>query len=272
MKKLISLLTVALVSITVLAQDAKLVLQDGTPIRLRTAENLSSHDAVTGETVDFEVMEDIYVNDVMVVKKGSFAIGTITAAQHKKNMGRQGKLDITIDYVRLLNGEKAQLRGTKQGSGGGHTGAMVGAMVATSLVIWPAAPLFLLMHGKDINIAKGTPITAYVDGDFSIGQVKARKTTVLQSEDSTEQPPTPAPAAAPVAPANPVTPAEVLSESGATKVQTISAARVQSATEPTAPATVVDNGGESLGDAAKRQKQLKACMDLAKNNPSIVCK
>lgn len=186
MKKLISLLIVALLSIGVVAQDSKLVLQDGTPIRLRTAENLSSHDAVKGENVDFEVMEDIYVNDVLVIKKGSFAIGTITEAEHKKTMGRQGKLDITIDYVHLLNGEKAQLRGTKQGSGGGHTGAMVGAIVVTSLIIWPAAPLFLFMHGKDINIAKGTPITAYVDGDFTIGQVKARKTTVLQSEDSSE--------------------------------------------------------------------------------------
>jgi len=214
MKRVISLLMVALLSTGVLAQDAKLVLQDGTPIKLRTAENLSSHDAVTGGTVDFEVMEDIYVNDVLVIKKGSFAIGTITEAQHKKNMGRQGKLDITIDYVRLLNGEKAQLRGTKQGSGGGHTGAMVGAMVATSLIVWPAAPLFLFMHGKDINIAKGTPITAYVDGDFTIGQVKARKTTVLQSEDSTEPAqtqPAPVPAVANTvvtpAPAQAVTPA-----------------------------------------------------------------
>jgi hypothetical protein len=208
MKKLISLLMVALLSVGVVAQDAKLVLLDGTPIKLRTAENLSSHDAVTGGTVDFEVMEDIYVNDVLVVKKGSFAIGTITEAQHKKSMGRQGKLDITIDYVRLLNGEKAQLRGTKQGNGGGHTGAMVGAMVVTSLIIWPAAPLFLFMHGKDLNIAKGTPITAYVDGDFTIGQAKARKTTVLQSEDAAE--PAPAkPAQGPAVANTGVTPAPV---------------------------------------------------------------
>ena len=135
---------VALLSTGVLAQDTKLVLHDGTPIPMRTTANLSSHDAVTGGTIDFEVMEDIYVNDVLVVKKGSPAIGTITDAQHKKTMGRQGKLDITIDYVRLLNGEKAQLRGVKQGSGGGHTGAMVGAMVVTSLVVRPAAPLVLV--------------------------------------------------------------------------------------------------------------------------------
>lgn len=183
-KALVSLLMVTSLSFSLFAEETKLVLLDGTPIKLRTTENLSSHDAVKGETVNFEVMEDIYAGDVLVVKKGSVAIGTITEAQPKRRMGRQGKMDITIDYVRLLNGEKAQLRGTKGGSGGGHTGAMVGAMVATSIIVWPAAPLFLFMHGKDINIPKGTPITSYVDGDFTIGQGKVRKTTVLQTEPS----------------------------------------------------------------------------------------
>lgn len=42
------------------------------------------------------------------------------------------------------------------------------------------------------------------------------------------------------------------------------------------PATQVQGqpiqAGESLGDAARRTKQHKACLELAKDNPSIVCK
>jgi len=49
---------------------------------------------------------------------------------------------------------------------------MVGGMVATSIVFFPAAPLFLLMHGKDISIPKGTEITAYVNGDLKLDLVK----------------------------------------------------------------------------------------------------
>jgi hypothetical protein len=82
--------------------------------------------------------------------------------------------------------------------------------------------------------------------------------------------PAPAPAAAPAPQAAPVEPATASSPSGA-RVQTVSAVQVQSSTA-TAPATVVDNGSQSLGDAAKHQKQLKTCLDLAKDNPSIVCK
>jgi hypothetical protein len=143
-------------------------LQDGTPIRLRLARNLSSADAKTGDSVDFEVLDEIKVDDVSVIAKGGTAMGTVTEAQHKRRMARGGKLDVTIDYVRLVNTDKAALRGTKEGSGGGHTGAMTGAMVATALVVWPAAPFFLFMHGKDITIPKGTEITAYINGDFKI--------------------------------------------------------------------------------------------------------
>ena len=110
--------------------------------------------------------------DVVVIPKGNIAIGTVTDAEHKKRMARGGKLDIEIDYVKLADGEKAAIRAVKETKGGGHTGAMTGAIVATSLVVWPAAPFFLFMHGKDTTIPKGTEITAYVNGNMPLDPVK----------------------------------------------------------------------------------------------------
>jgi len=49
---------------------------------------------------------------------------------------------------------------------------MTGAIVATSIVFFPAAPLFLFIHGKDMTIPKGTEVTAYVNGDFVIDAAK----------------------------------------------------------------------------------------------------
>jgi hypothetical protein len=37
-------------------------------------------------------------------------------------MGRGGKLDVNIDYVRLPNGGRLALRGVQDVKGGGHTG------------------------------------------------------------------------------------------------------------------------------------------------------
>lgn len=152
--------------------STKLVLEDATPVKLRLSRNVSSADATTGETVDFEVLEEVKVGDVLVVAKGGVAWGTVTEAEPKKRMGRGGKLDMTIDSVRLLDGEKAALRGVKDVQGGSHTGAMTGGIVAASLIVWPAAPLFLLMHGKDITIPKGTEITAYINGNLPLDAAK----------------------------------------------------------------------------------------------------
>ena len=145
-------------------------LEDGTPVRLRLQRTVSSADAQVDERVDFDVLEEVKINGTVVIPKGSLALGTVTAAQPKRRMARGGKLDINIDSVRLANGDKAALRAVKNLSGGGHTGAMAGAMVATSLVpvVWPAAPFFLLMHGKDVTIPKGTEITAYVNGNVDL--------------------------------------------------------------------------------------------------------
>src|SRR5271163_347827 len=143
----------------------KFILEDGTPIKLVLCQNVSSADATVGQTVSFEVVEDVLVDGIIVVPKGSTAWATVTAAEHKKTLGRAGKLDMNIDKVRLADGSKTLLAATKSAKGGGHTGAMTGAIVATSLILWPAAPFFLFIHGKDITIPKGTALTAFVQGD-----------------------------------------------------------------------------------------------------------
>jgi hypothetical protein len=88
----------------------------------------------------------------------------------KRDLGHPA--DINIDYVRMADGERAALKATEGGKAGGHTGAMTGAMVATSIVFFPAAPLFLFMHGKDFVIPKGTEITAYINGDTPLTMAK----------------------------------------------------------------------------------------------------
>ncbi len=147
-------------------------LEDATPVRMRLNRTMSSADAQVNETVDFEVLDDVKVKDMIVIPRGGMAWGTVTEAQPKRRMGRGGKLNINIDNVRLASGEKVALRAVKDVKGGGHQGAMVGAMVATSIVFFPAAPLFLFVKGKEIVIPKGTEITAYINGDIPLDPAK----------------------------------------------------------------------------------------------------
>jgi hypothetical protein len=160
---------------------------DGTAIKLRLAETISSSNAKVGQQVPFEVTEDVVVQGVTVLPKGAQAIATVTDANAKKSMGRGGKLNVNVDSARLADGEKVQLRAVQENKGGGHVGAMTGAMVATAVVFFPAAPLFLFIHGKDITIPKGTEVTAFVQGDMKLDMAKF------------------APAEAPSAPVSPAT-------------------------------------------------------------------
>lgn len=147
-------------------------LMDGTPVKLRLSETMSSATAKTGQEVPFEVVEDVTVDGVVVLPKGSTAIGTVTDCNPRKSMGRAGKLDISISYARLADQEKAALRAIQDNKGGGHVGAMTGAIVATSIVFFPAAPLFLFIHGKDITLPQGTEITAFVEGDMHLDMTR----------------------------------------------------------------------------------------------------
>ena len=147
-------------------------LLDGTPIKLRLARNLSSADAKTGETVDFEVLEDVKIDELVIIPRGSFAIGTVTRAKPKGRLGKAGKLDLTIDFARTVTGEKIALRAVKQTAGKTSTAAMTGAIVASGILFFPAAPFFLFLKGKDTKLPKGTEVSAYVNGDASLDRSK----------------------------------------------------------------------------------------------------
>jgi hypothetical protein len=147
-------------------------LLDGPPVKLKLAQTVSSADAKVNDHIAFTVIEEVRVDNVVVIPKGADAIATVTEAEHKKSMGRAGKLNVVIDSARLADGEKVSLRASKEAKGGGHVGAMTGAIVATSIIFFPAAPLFLFIHGKDITIPQGTEITAFVEGDMHLDMAK----------------------------------------------------------------------------------------------------
>jgi hypothetical protein len=161
------------------------VLVEDTPVRLRLTQTLSSGTSKVNDKVDFEVVEEVKVGDLVVIPQGGTAIATVTEAKPKKSFGRSGKLNVNIDYVRLVNGEKAPLRAVKGGSGGSRTGVMTGAVVATAIVFFPAAPLFFFIKGKNITIPKGTEITGYIAADTPINAASLNVQTGASNTSTT---------------------------------------------------------------------------------------
>ena len=163
------------------ANSLKLLLEDGTPVKLRTGRTVSSADAHVGDLVDFEVTQDVQVGGYPVIPRSSVAWGRIAKVQGRRRMGRGGTVNIQLEFVQLADGSKAALYSLKSVRGGGHATAMTVGMAATGLVYLPAAPALLLMRGQDSRILKGTEVTAYVAGNFPLEQPKVQEIAALKS-------------------------------------------------------------------------------------------
>jgi hypothetical protein len=134
---------------------APLTLAVGTPVQLRLRENLSSKDAAVDDTILFEVVADVRVGDQTVIAAGAQAWGKITDAQSSGLLGRSGRLDVAIETVEMVNGQKVSVQGNRDANG----------PVPES---WVATQWSRLMNGKDATIPKGSRITAYIQDDVTV--------------------------------------------------------------------------------------------------------
>jgi len=151
-------------SICAEAQQQGIEIPSGTKVSCRLEQNISSADAEQGQQVQLSTTEDVKVGDVVVIPQNSTVVGTIVQAQGKRNMGRTGKLDFSIDKVRAVDGEFIPLRYTLNKKEGGSTATSTGVMTAGAAVLfWPAAPFFLLRKGKDVHINKGIVLETFTD-------------------------------------------------------------------------------------------------------------
>jgi len=143
---------------------AKLILKEGTDVKLKFAQDLSSKTAVDDDPVNLVLDEDLKVGDVTVCKAGAKAVGTVTHAKKAGMMGKGGELNLRLEYI-LVGDTRMRLRGTKGKEGEGK----VGAAVALTVIF---GPIGLIKHGKNVEVKQGTPLLAYVDQDFTIPPVK----------------------------------------------------------------------------------------------------
>jgi hypothetical protein len=161
--------TFFLISLAATAQVR--TLQDGTPVRLRLSRNVSSSTAHVQETVDFEVTEPVIDQNYVVIPKGAVALGRVSKVQAKRRFGRAGALELSIDSVRLTDGQTIPLRATREKGEGDMSGTRVAATIA-------ASPVLVWVKGKDVTFDKGTETTAYVSGDARLAEFRPNSPAV----------------------------------------------------------------------------------------------
>lgn len=142
------------------APPEKLILKEGADVNLKFAQDLNSKTANDDDPVSLVLDQDIKIGEIVVVKAGAKAVGTITHAKKAGMMGKAGELNMRLDYL-ITDTGRLRLRGTKGKEGEGK----VGATVALTVLF---GPIGLIKHGKDVEIKPGTPLLVYTDENYDV--------------------------------------------------------------------------------------------------------
>jgi hypothetical protein len=150
------------------AAPTALALHDATPIRLRLTRDINFTNVKPGDKVDFEILDDLRIDGLLVIAHGLRATATVSMVEPKTRMGRGGKLGVNLDSIPLLNGGQVAIRAAKEGRGGGNPDATGGTAPAAAEVVRPVEPSLLFAFDRDEPFQEGTSISVYINGEFKL--------------------------------------------------------------------------------------------------------
>lgn len=142
----------------------KILLPEGTRVKLVLLDELKSNKVDKGDIVHYALLEDLKgPRGAILIPKGISATGLVTKAKGAGGLGRKGSLEFTVDGITTATQEKVALRSSQSADGKSNGGAVV----ALSLLI---SPLALFMKGKNITVPVGEVIEAYVDAPTTLNR------------------------------------------------------------------------------------------------------
>jgi hypothetical protein len=139
--------------------DSKIMLPQGTPVRLLFASDINSKTAEVGDKIAFTLADDLKASNEIVIPKGTPAVGTVTEADKARALGIPGLIHFQVQALNA-SGIAVKLRGIAAKEGRDKAG--------TALALSIAVPMGLLEHGEEAEIKQGTPFTAFVDVDTTL--------------------------------------------------------------------------------------------------------
>jgi len=149
--------------------SAKTILPDGTPIELRITKRLSTAQAKVGDAVEFEVVQDVKVGDLVVVPRRALASGAVAEVKPRRRPMRNAELRVDVRTAKSITGSELAIRGTR---------VIVGNLdparaVSDSGILWPILPF--VIRGDEAFVSKGAKFSAYVNGDAPFDSVQVQQ-------------------------------------------------------------------------------------------------
>jgi hypothetical protein len=152
--------------------DHHIQLPAGTPIALEMTQTVTTQGGSWKEGDEFSliVAEDVFIDQHVVIPKGTLAFGHVRWATGRGAFGKSGKIEIAIDHL-LVGARAVRLIGVYRNEGKGELRS-AGRIIA-------AGPLAGFITGESGEFLRGSQLTAFLAEGFSV-VIRAQPDLALQ--------------------------------------------------------------------------------------------
>ena len=142
----------------------------GTPVKVRLLNTLNSATTQKGERVEFEVAQDVILDNVLVIPRGSKGSGVVSKVITAGKMGRDGKVELEVKEIKAFDGTTIALGLDEDAKRMNESLQIaVGASIAGFVIFGPIGALGgFFVEGKDVSVPAGTEIYVGVRNDAEV--------------------------------------------------------------------------------------------------------
>ncbi len=145
------------------------ILADGTPIELRITQTLTTAHAKVGDPVEFDVVHDVKVGELIVIPRHAAASGVVDAITPRRRLSRSAELVIIVKTAKSINGSDVPIKGARMVVG--NTNFENAAQDSGMLIF--VVPF--VIKGDEAFVSKGAKFTAYVSGNASFDPAEVQQ-------------------------------------------------------------------------------------------------
>ena len=152
-------------------QVEEVVIPAGTLVPIRFLSTLSSKNNKTGETFNFQIAENVFLDNKLIIPANSEGVGEITKAKKATILSRPGKLEIEFKSLSALDGTSLSLiLGEEAEEENKRLYVAVGAGILGLIILSnPIGLVFgALVPGKNVKIEEGTEMFLQVKEDTTV--------------------------------------------------------------------------------------------------------
>jgi len=146
----------------------EVVIPAGTLVSIRFLSTLSSKSNKTGEAFNFQISENVFLDNKLIIPANYEGVGEIIKAKKATLLSRPGKLEIEFKSISALDGTSLSLiLGEEAEEENKRLYVAIGAGILGFIILSnPIGLVFgALVPGKNVKIEEGTEMFLQVESD-----------------------------------------------------------------------------------------------------------